>query len=129
MCSLVDIVIQIWYLGRLGRYLESKIDSENWITKFLMFLSYNIWKNLLRVIIGMQNSSYSQGPRKVSNIGRTWLWQPLDICGAATPFLYYDSEILVGLQPLSPTYSYGPVVQARLSYDTSCTRSQVICRI
>ena len=30
--------------------------------------------------------------------------------GAATSFHYCDSEILVGLQPLSPTCSYGPVI-------------------
>ena len=51
-----------------------------------------------------------QGHRKVSNIGRAELYQSLNIGGAANPFHYCDSEILVGLQPLSPTYSYGPAM-------------------
>jgi len=33
---------------------------------------------------------------------------PLNIERAATPFHYCDSEILVGLQPISPTFSSDP---------------------
>ena len=38
--------------------------------------------------------------------------------------VYCDSEILVGMQPLSPTYSYGPVMCLDLGYTTSAAGLQ-----
>ena len=88
-----------WPLESLKLQL-SKIPKNS--TFFAYFYGHSrIWKLIF-------SFTSLQWRKRVSNNGWSWPLQSLNTGRAAILFYYYDSEILVGLKPLSPTCSYGP---------------------